>query len=335
MFSTTICGRPARPAPYAASSRSIARNCSSTSSVTSITCRNSRARSRCARNSSPRPIPSLAPSTRPGTSATVSCRPSPASTVPSTGASVVNGYSATFGFAFEIRRRSDDLPAFGKPSSAASASSFRRSSYVPSSPACPTSASARRLLGRRREALVPHARRDRRAPAAPARPDARGRRRAGPSSSKTCVPTGTCSSIDVALRRRACSRPRRAARASPRSACLRGEEAQVAPVGIRDEHDVAALAAVTAVGAALRDVLLPAEAQAAVPAPAALHVDARAVVEHGRRRLDDRDGAARGRRRGTRRGRRAWRRSCGRGRDRCRRRRGSACRAGGRRSSPP
>ena len=34
---------------------------------------------------------------QPGTSATVSWRPSGASTVPSTGSSVVNGYSATFG----------------------------------------------------------------------------------------------------------------------------------------------------------------------------------------------------------------------------------------------
>ena len=56
------------------------------------------------------------PSIKPGTSATVSCRvPSGASTVPRIGASVVNGYSATFGFAFEMRASSDDLPAFGQP----------------------------------------------------------------------------------------------------------------------------------------------------------------------------------------------------------------------------
>jgi hypothetical protein len=52
----------------------------------------------------------------------------------------VKGYSATFGFAFEIRRSSDDLPAFGRPTSAASASSFSRSSSHASSPGSPVSA---------------------------------------------------------------------------------------------------------------------------------------------------------------------------------------------------
>ena len=63
------------PGTVGASSRSIVRKRSSTSSSdASITCRSSRARSRCARNSCPSPIPSLAPSIRPGTSATVSWR---------------------------------------------------------------------------------------------------------------------------------------------------------------------------------------------------------------------------------------------------------------------
>ena len=52
----------------------------------------------------------------------------------------MNGYAATFGVAFEMRRSSDDLPAFGNPTSAASASSFRRSSYSFSSPGRPVSA---------------------------------------------------------------------------------------------------------------------------------------------------------------------------------------------------
>jgi len=52
----------------------------------------------------------------------------------------VNGYSATFGRAFEIRVSSDDLPAFGRPTRAASARSFRRSSISRSSPGRPTSA---------------------------------------------------------------------------------------------------------------------------------------------------------------------------------------------------
>src|SRR6266508_3550852 len=66
--------------------------------------------------------------------------PSGESTVPSTGARVVNGYSATFGRAFEMRVSSDDLPAFGSPTSAASASSFSRRSSVASSPGRPVSA---------------------------------------------------------------------------------------------------------------------------------------------------------------------------------------------------
>ena len=56
------------------------------------------------------------------------------------GASVVNGYAATFGRAFEMRASRKDLPAFGSPTSAASASSFSRSSKSPSSPGSPTSA---------------------------------------------------------------------------------------------------------------------------------------------------------------------------------------------------
>ena len=47
-----------------------------------------------------------------------------------------------------------------------------------------------------------------------------------------------------------------------------------------DEHHVTAVAAVAAVRAALRDVLLPAEADAAVTAATALHLDGRAVGEH-------------------------------------------------------
>src|SRR5919108_579951 len=55
-----------------------------------------------------------------------------------------------------MRARSDDLPALGRPTSAASASSFRRSSICPSSPGMPISANrgvcrvafAKRLLPR-------------------------------------------------------------------------------------------------------------------------------------------------------------------------------------------
>ena len=91
LFSTTTCGRSARPAPYSSSSWLIAAKASAGSpAAASIRCTSSRARSRCARNSWPSPTPSLAPSIRPGTSATTSWRSSE-STVPSTGCSVVNG----------------------------------------------------------------------------------------------------------------------------------------------------------------------------------------------------------------------------------------------------
>ena len=56
LFRTTICGSSSRPAPYAASSASIVRHCSSAACDASITCTSIRARSRCARNSCPRPI---------------------------------------------------------------------------------------------------------------------------------------------------------------------------------------------------------------------------------------------------------------------------------------
>jgi len=158
LFRTIACGRVSSPAPYAANSRSmVAKRSAASSSDESITCNSKFARSRCARNSWPRPTPSLAPSINPGTSATVSCRDaSGASTVPRMGASVVKGYSATFGFAFEILVRSEDLPALGSPTSAASASSFRRRSYAASSPGRPVSAKrgarrvgvAKRLLPR-------------------------------------------------------------------------------------------------------------------------------------------------------------------------------------------
>ena len=52
----------------------------------------------------------------------------------------MNGYSATFGRAFEIRVRSDDFPAFGSPTSAASASSLSRRSNEAVSPESPVSA---------------------------------------------------------------------------------------------------------------------------------------------------------------------------------------------------
>ena len=242
LFSTTIWRRCSRPAPYSSSSRSTSRKRSSASpSDASITCTSRRARSRCARNSWPRPTPSLAPSISPGTSATVSCRSRPrASTVPSTGWSVVNGYAATFGVAFEIRRRSDDFPAFGSPTSAASASSFRRSSSSASSPGSPVSAKRGVWRVGGGEAGVPAPGRRR-----PARARRAGRARRGRRAARPRPPS------------RPGSRPaRRGRRPSPFAPCrrfaaavpaapaaddrLRAERREVAEVRVRDEHDVAA-----------------------------------------------------------------------------------------------
>ena len=105
--------------------------------------------------------PRSRPRSSPGTSATTSCRPSGDSTVPSTGCSVVNGYSATFGRAFEMRVSSDDLPAFGRPTSAASASSLRCSSMSSSSPGRADLREARHLPRRARRSARCRARRGR------------------------------------------------------------------------------------------------------------------------------------------------------------------------------
>jgi len=55
---------------------------------------------------------------------------------------------------------------------------------------------------------------------------------------------------------------------------------QVAVGVVADEHDLAAVPAVTAVGPAVGHVRLSAKAQAAVAAAACLNVDASLVVEH-------------------------------------------------------
>jgi hypothetical protein len=52
-------------------------------------------------------------------------------------------------------------------------------------------------------------------------------------------------------------------------------------VGIGDQHDVPAVAAVAAIGATAGHVLLAAEGQATVPTVAALYVDDRVIDEHG------------------------------------------------------
>src|SRR5919108_505689 len=105
----------------------------------SIRCTSTRQRSTCARNRWPRPAPRAAPSISPGMSARTSCRSSDSS-VPSTGSTVVKGYSATLGLARVSRRSSDDFPALGCPTKPASARSFSRNSIHPDSPSSPLSA---------------------------------------------------------------------------------------------------------------------------------------------------------------------------------------------------
>src|SRR5206468_1705619 len=58
------------------------------------------------------------------------------------------------------------------------------------------------------------------------------------------------------------------------------EGGEISQVGIGNEDDVAAGAAVSSVGAAFRHMLLPPEVQAAVAAATRLNVDAGAVVKH-------------------------------------------------------
>ena len=136
--------------------------------------------------------------------------------------------------------------------------------------------------------------------------------------------------------------------ASPRLAAagaelrLRPEAGEVAQSRVGSEDDVAAAAAVAAVGTALRHVLLAPEAQAAVAAAARLHLDAGAIVEQGRLAYccGCSEASATETKRfsplgGTRPCPRAWRRSCRRGRCRCRGRGGTSCRAGGRGSCRP
>ena len=170
------------------------------------------------------------------------------------------------------------MPAFGRPTSAASARSLRRSSISRSSPGMPTSAKrgvcrlgpAKCLLPR--PPVPPFADDDARARAA------RGRRRAR-SPSKTCVPTGTASTASsprAPFERRPPPPPPR-----PGAQLLvRPEAREVAPPQVGDEHDVAALAAVAAVGPAAGHVLLPPEVDRAVAAAAGDDRQSCAIVEH-------------------------------------------------------
>ncbi len=61
---------------------------------------------------------------------------------------------------------------------------------------------------------------------------------------------------------------------------VRAEAGEVAPPQVGDEHDIAAVPAVTAVGAAARDVLLPPKVDRAVAPAASYGTESCAIVEH-------------------------------------------------------
>ena len=68
--------------------------------------------------------------------------------------------------------------------------------------------------------------------------------------------------------------------ATAHEAALALEEGKIAQVVVGDQDDVTAVPAVTAVRAALRNVLLAPEAERAVAAATPAHLDAGAVEEH-------------------------------------------------------
>src|SRR5581483_5325460 len=88
-----------------------------------------------------------------------------------------------------MHERSDDFPAFGNPTSAASASSFRCSSTSRSSPGMPTSANRGTCRVELTKRALPRPPRPPRAITTRACGCARSATRSSPS--KTCVPTGT------------------------------------------------------------------------------------------------------------------------------------------------
>src|SRR5206468_12478253 len=74
-----------------------------------------------------------------------------------------------------------------------------------------------------------------------------------------------------------------AAAATRLDVLMRAERRQIAKAVVRDENNVATGAAVAAVRPSFRDVLLPAEGEAAVAAAARLNMESNAVVEHHQR----------------------------------------------------
>src|SRR5258706_13793189 len=88
--------------------------------------------------------------------------------------------------------------------------------------------------------------------------------------------------LDIVAVRAVLARPQPVATARRLDPAAPLQRRQVAERGVGDEHDVATVAAVATVGAALRDELLAAEAHAAVAALAGLDGNRCAVAEHDR-----------------------------------------------------
>ena len=190
-----------------------------------------------------------------------------------------------------MRDSSDDLPAFGRPTSPTSASSLRWSSTAPSSPGSPRSASRgacrtddlKRVLPRPpapprgdRDLLAgPH---EVVARAVPAR-DLRAGRHG--DHERLAVGAVALGALAVAA----------ALGAEVRAAA---EALQVAQVVVAAQHDVAAAAAVAAVGPALGHVRLAPERQAAVAARAGAHFTCRSLGALGYVADDERSDASSG-----------------------------------------
>src|SRR5664279_1977600 len=107
--------------------------------------------------------------------------------------------------------------------------------------------------------------------------------RAAPTAATAAAVVMSCSSAttrSVTCRASAGARTSRPAVAATAGLEVRApaEALQVTERVVADEHDITTAAAVAAVGAALGNMRLAAEAQTAVAAAPGLHVDARAVV---------------------------------------------------------
>ena len=243
----------------------------------SITCSSSRARSRWARNSCPRPIPSLAPSIRPGMSATVSWRAVRRLDRPEHRRERRERVVGDLRLRVREPAQERRLARVRQPGHRRVGEQLQPQLHLRLVGRLPHLGEPRRLADRRREARVAAA-----ALAAAGEDDARVRtREVGDQLALGAVRLRP--DRDRELDRGAVGAV--LARAAARLAAaglelrLRAERGEVAQAGVGDEDDVAAAAAVAAVGPALGHVLLAPEAQASVAAAARQHLDAGAIVE--------------------------------------------------------